>query len=44
MNIIEEILATIEKKNSWGKNELKEEVLKLLAKRYEKTIELDLPK
>ena len=32
MNIIQELLALIETKNSWGKNELKEAILGLLAK------------
>lgn len=30
-NIMQRLLNTIETKNSWGKNELKEEILKLLA-------------
>lgn len=31
--IWEELLEVIESKNSWGKNELKDEILKLLAKK-----------
>lgn len=31
MNIIQKLIALIETKNSWGKNELKEAILKLLA-------------
>lgn len=34
MTLIEEILQEIEKKNSWGKNELKQMILALLAKRF----------
>ena len=34
MTLIEEILQEIEKKNSWGKNELKNLILSLLAKRF----------
>ena len=34
MTLIEEILQEIEKKNSWGKNELKQMILTLLAKRF----------
>jgi hypothetical protein len=34
MSILQELLTEIEMKNSWGKNELKEIILKLLAKHY----------
>nr|DAK36352.1 MAG TPA: hypothetical protein [Caudoviricetes sp.] len=34
MSLIEELLQEIEKKNSWGKNELKQLILALLAKRF----------
>lgn len=34
MTIIQKLLAIIETKNSWGKNELKMEILKLLAEDY----------
>lgn len=34
MNIIQELVEIIETKNSWGKNELKNELLKLLTKYY----------
>lgn len=34
MTLIEEILQEIEKKNSWGKNELKQLILTILAKRF----------
>lgn len=34
MTLIEESLQEIEKKNSWGKNELKQMILTLLAKRF----------
>lgn len=34
MTIIEEILIEIETKNSWGKNELKDMILKILAKHF----------
>lgn len=34
MSLIEELLQEIEKKNSWGKNELKQLILTLLAKRF----------
>ena len=34
MNIIEELIEIIKAKNSWGKNELMNELLKLLAKHY----------
>lgn len=34
MNIIQELLNKIETKNSWGKNELKDVILQLLAKYY----------
>ena len=34
MNIVEEMIAVIDTKNSWGKNELKMELLKLLARDY----------
>lgn len=34
MNIIQELLKIIETKNSWGKNELIQEITKLLAKHY----------
>lgn len=33
MSLIEEILKEIEKKNSWGKNELKFLILEILARR-----------
>jgi hypothetical protein len=32
MTIIEEILQEIETKNSWGKNELKDIILRIVAK------------
>lgn len=32
MTLIDELLQEIEKKNSWGKNELKSLILSLLAK------------
>jgi hypothetical protein len=32
MNIIQELIEIIERKNSWGKNELLKELLMLLAK------------
>jgi len=31
--VVEEILDLIDTKTSWGKNQLKEEILKILAKR-----------
>lgn len=34
MTIIQELITLIEQKNSWGKNELKDVLLKLLAKHY----------
>lgn len=34
MSIIQELLDAIESKNSWGKNELKNLILTLLAKQY----------
>lgn len=34
MTLIEELLLCIEEKNSWGKNELKNLILTLLAKQY----------
>lgn len=34
MNIIQKLIQIIETKNSWGKNELKMELLKLLADEY----------
>lgn len=34
MNIIQKLIVIIEQKNSWGKNELKMELLKLLAEHY----------
>nr|DAR34971.1 MAG TPA: hypothetical protein [Caudoviricetes sp.] len=34
MSLIEELLQEIEKKNSWGKNELKQLILTLLTKRF----------
>lgn len=34
MTLIEEILQAIDQKNSWGKNELKNLILSLLAKRF----------
>ncbi len=34
MNIIQRLIALIETKNSWGKNELKEELLKILAEAW----------
>ena len=34
MNIIQKLIALIETKNSWGKNELKEVLLKLLAEEW----------
>lgn len=35
MNIIQQLLKRIEEKNSWGKNELKNLLLELLAAAYE---------
>jgi hypothetical protein len=34
MTIIQELIAIIETKNSWGKNELLKELLGLLARHY----------
>ncbi len=34
MNIIQELIEIIERKNSWGKNELLKELLALLARHY----------
>ncbi len=34
MNTIQKILALIETKTSWGKNELKEKILLILAEEY----------
>ncbi len=34
MNIIQELIAIIETKNSWGKNELLMELMRLLAKHF----------
>lgn len=34
MTLIKELLQEIEKKNSWGKNELKHLILSLLSKRF----------
>jgi hypothetical protein len=34
MNIIQKLIALIETKNSWGKNELKEALLTLLAEAW----------
>ena len=36
MTIIQELIAIIETKNSWGKNEILRELLNLLAKHYTK--------
>lgn len=37
MNIILELIEIIETKNSWGKNELKDQLLKLLARHFKIT-------
>ena len=34
MNIIQELLEIIKTKNSWGKNELQNAILDLMAKHY----------
>lgn len=34
MNIIQKLIALVETKNSWGKNELKEALLNLLAESW----------
>lgn len=34
MTLLQELLKEIEMKNSWGKNELKDVILKLMAKYY----------